>query len=106
MTRFVPGDFVEAVITETACQGVGIETGRLYVVDLVEPELFRKLRCSGCGDACEGDGIQLADPPLPPTLRWCSSSFKVVYRPNQAALLLELGYKAWRPRYFIAPRLS
>jgi hypothetical protein len=75
----------------TDSRKVTLVKGDIYIVDGVDPKLYKKHPCSGCGDACRGDGIQLVSPRLPDHLRWCSSSFRLVYRPNAMALYTTFG---------------
>lgn len=96
--RFQPGDFVEALETDSSVPGAEIRMRQIYVVARVAPEMFRHHPCSGCGGECRGDGVSLTEPVLPKHLLWCSSSFRLVYRPRQVELLvgLTLPHPAWQ----------
>lgn len=79
---FRPGDWVEAV----APHGRGrwkVRTGRLYQVADVFPAISSDTACRRCGPGCQGDGIKLITPEIPPAMWWCSNGFRLAYRPKR-----------------------
>jgi hypothetical protein len=76
------GDWVEALVFDRIWRRNRIHQGRIYRVEEVDPTFGIGATCSGCGPTCRGVGVRLVGEKLPSTRMWCSSSFRLVYRPK------------------------
>lgn len=85
--RFEPGDWVEALQSDCCWPKCRIVKGRLYQVAEVDDEFGLNAACSACGSDCQHQAVELVGQAMPSHLRWCGSSFRLVYRPKQSWIL-------------------
>jgi len=87
----IPGDWVTASRL-TSCRGAVVNRRRLYQVANVQAGLWRDKTCP-FNTECACDGIRLVRPILPEQRWWCSSRFRLVYRPKAEVFrgLLRVG---------------